>query len=207
MASSYAEGISDWNGLTSGLIGAVVGGLIAGLFSLWAVNKQVSSTRLIDKERLENEIEGIVQAICDEIETIYNAYESSGGKLVEELGERQGLLMYYYVDEDYFTMYNSNASVIGKIKDKELRSAIVTTYNKAKMLLDSFRLNNRILSRYDELIVLSYKGKDQYDMALADHERTKLVVNAAAIKKRHNEAKESVLKLLKLVDERRRKSQ
>jgi len=190
------------SGLLSGVFSAVIGGVLTGLFSLVAVGKQVKSTRQIDRERLEEEIDGIIQAIYDEITTVYKAYEQSIGVLVEALKQKEIFTTYYYVTEDYFTIYNSNASVIEKISDRELRSLIVETYCKAKMLLDVFELNNNILSRHHELVILSYKAKDEYDMALASREETKLIVNATAIRKRHNDLKICINRLIQHIEKR-----
>ena len=59
-------------------------------------------------------------------------------------------MAYYQASEDYFTIYNSNAHLIGKIEDDSLRSEIVRTYSRAKGLLDSLRLNNSFVSGYEE---------------------------------------------------------
>ena len=64
-----------------------------------------------------------------------------GGR-VEELPDGQPLDFYYPLTQDYFTIYNSNAATIGRIKDCDLAEAIVVCYNKCKKVVDGFKYNN-----------------------------------------------------------------
>lgn len=203
ISSASAADVTNLSNLLSGFLGAAFGGLIAALSSLLAVKKQAKFTRQIDKERLDNEVEGVIQSIYDEIETVYGGYIQSIGRFVEELKPGGSLMVHYHVSEDYFTIFNSNAVLIGKIDNSELRSLIVNTYTKGKMLLDSFRLNNDILSRYEHQSILYYKGKDEYDRDLANHESVKLVLIASKIRERHVDALESAKRLLKCIELRK----
>lgn len=46
---------------------------------------------------------------------------------------------------DYFTVFNTSASQLGRIKNDELRSKIITTYIEAKFFYDSLKTNTKIL--------------------------------------------------------------
>ena len=56
----------------------------------------------------------------------------------------------YSVGTDYFSVFNSNTSNIGKIKNGELRTCIINLYVTAKFFLDSIVTNNNILSDYEK---------------------------------------------------------
>jgi hypothetical protein len=69
----------SWESLLSGLIGAVIGGVLTGLFSILAVNKTEKHNR---ESRVENDtklLKGLLQALHDELESIYERYQESMG--------------------------------------------------------------------------------------------------------------------------------
>ena len=80
---------------------------------------------------------GILQAIHDEIETLWDNYMDGIGHHTEALADGQPLNIYYPVTQEYFTVYNTNAFFIGRIRDHDLRKLIVSTYSKARGLIDS----------------------------------------------------------------------
>lgn len=95
----------DWNTLLTSGIGALIGSaltLLATYFShRWEVAKQ--------KEKDDQIIMSVLQAIHDEIETLWNAYMEGIGKETEALPDGQPLNMFWPVTQDYFTVYNTNA--------------------------------------------------------------------------------------------------
>lgn len=91
------------------------------------------------------ETKGVIQAIYTELSCLWIIYRD---EFMEEWGNLppgEALRIYYPLTQDYFTIFNSNSSQIGQIPHEELRTAIVKAYLSAKGLVDSHRLNNRIL--------------------------------------------------------------
>lgn len=85
----------------------------------------------------------------DEIETLWESYIVGVGNNLAALPENQPLLTYYPVTQEYFSVYVGNAILIGRISDTELRKSVVSTYAMARGLIDSYRLNNELLQKFE----------------------------------------------------------
>ncbi|NOX28250.1 MAG: hypothetical protein GXP21_08740, partial [Gammaproteobacteria bacterium] len=143
----------DWVtlGATFGaaIIGAIVGGFIAGHFAIKATNKSFEHQRTHADENESKLITGVLQAIHDEMETIYERYQETMGAKLESLQDGAALLCYYPLISDYFTIYNGNSSLIGRIPDNDLRKQIIKTYTMTKGMADSFRMNNDLVGKFE----------------------------------------------------------
>jgi hypothetical protein len=64
----------------------------------------------------------------------------------------------YAVGFDYFTIFHSNAFLIGRIDNVELRRLMVQTYTHAKGLIDSYRLNNSMLEKHAQTAAVAQIG-------------------------------------------------
>lgn len=142
----------DWTQLWEQMVSAapaLVGAVIGGLFTLRAAKK--AAQREADKERRADEkiVQNLLDALGVEIQALWGFHMKRIGTNVEKLPAGQPLLQYYPLTQDYFTIYNSNASAIGSVKDDELRKAIVITYNKCKKVVDGFKYNNDLLKAGD----------------------------------------------------------
>ena len=127
----------DWSTFGSAITGALLGGLITGWFALRSTDKAYKNQL---KQACENEdklIKGVLQAIHDEVETVFERYQETMGAGLESLKEGEPLLMYYPLVSDYFTVYNGNSFLIGRIPDNDLRKQIIKTYTLAKGMIDS----------------------------------------------------------------------
>jgi hypothetical protein len=52
---------------------------------------------------------------------------------------------------DYFAIFNTSASQLGKIKSTQLRSLFISIYIELKYFYDALKTNTKILTKYDEL--------------------------------------------------------
>jgi hypothetical protein len=100
-------------------------------------------------------VNGFLQAVHDEIETLWTGYQSNVGNRLEALVDGQPFLYYYPVTQDPFTVYNTNAFLIGRVSDPDLRRLIVMTYARGRGLLESFRLNNDYVGKFDHWHLMS----------------------------------------------------
>lgn len=97
----------------------------------------------------------------------------------------------------YFTIYNANAFFIGKIKDHDLRKKIVATYSKARGLIDSFRMNNELVQKYEYAFVLAQESQTPIHQTTAQARYQSLIQYSEALKIRHAELKSIVSELLR----------
>jgi hypothetical protein len=78
-----------------------------------------------------------------------SAIKKRWGARLESLRENEPFNFYYLFASDFFSVYNSNASLIGRINDNGLRKQIIKTYILSKGMVDSFRLNNALVHKFE----------------------------------------------------------
>ncbi len=175
---------------------ALLGAMVGGYFTSKAADKAHKHQQALSQEIETKKIQGLLQAIHDEMETVYGRYQETMGLEVENLNETAPLLIYYPITEDYFTVYNGNATLIGRIPDNNIRKKIVKTYTLGKGFIDSFRMNNALVRQLEHWQgeYLRKQNLDHQSM-VAQHEK-QLIDYAKDIKKSHHELKEAVNDLL-----------
>jgi len=138
------------------LLAAIIGGWIAGRYAVHAQKHAVKEQRAIDLEAERRAVNGTLQAIKPELE-VFNA--ELVGDLKRKFGdwdkqkprneqqdEREPFAI-PPVTHNYFIVYDLNAGMLGRITKAELTKKIVTTYARAKSLMDAV---NFYSPRYQE---------------------------------------------------------
>ena len=169
----------DGDALLSSAVGAFIGSALtlAGVYySHWLAKRQSSQK---DAEH----ILGLLQGIHDEIETLWEGYISSVGAHAEALQDKNPLMVFWPITQDYFTIYDTNAFFIGKIKDHDLRKYIVATYSKARGLIDTYRMNNELLQRFEYAAILAEESQTQVHQINAQARYQSLVQYASQDRK------------------------
>ncbi len=187
----------DLNSLFSGLLGAVAGGLITWVSSRLAVKETGKQTQRLQAANDARTLRGLLQVLHDELESVQERYQETMGKEVESLQDGQPLLFVFPVTNDYFAVYNGNASQIGRIENNDLRKSLVQTYVLAKGLVDSFKLNNEYLSKYEHWSMIAGTTKLPLHQQNADNYYRELTNYARRIKKSHETTKTSIKDLLR----------
>lgn len=187
----------DWYTFGSAISGAIIGGLIAGFFALRSTQKSFDNQRKHADENEEKLIKGVLQSIHDEIETIIDRYQETMGARIESLGKGEALSFYYPLVSDFFTVYNGNSFLIGRIPDNDLRKQIIKTYTLAKGIVDSFRMNNDFVSKWEfaEKLYAETKSDVHKEQAIAHY--ASLIDYAETLKESHKSLKAEVATLLR----------
>jgi len=187
----------DWIPFASAIGGAVIGGLITGFFALKATNISFRNQRRHVDENEKKIIQGLLQAIHDEIETIYDRYQETMGSRIESLNENEPLNFYYPLVSDFFTVFNGNSFLIGRIPDNDLRKQIIKTYTLAKGMVDSFRLNNDLVGKFEFANkIFQETTKDIHKQQVAAHYAA-LINYAKTLKETHQSLKNDANQLLR----------
>lgn len=181
----------DWNSVVS----ALVGGAIAGFFSLRAVDRSAKKDSEMRKKEEESLLNAFLLSIRDEVDTLWNRYMWGIGEELEKLPENQPFLWQYPLTQNYFSVYDNNSSLIGKIKEDNLRKLIIITYTQAKGLIDSYRFNNEMVKTYEDFSLRQTSNPTFGEKVEA--ELAALIRYAEGIKKQHNEIRENIVELLK----------
>jgi len=187
----------DWVTFSSAIGGAITGGVIAGFFSLKATQKAHDNQVQHAQENEEKIISGLLQAIHDEIETVFDRYQDTMGARVESLDDGHGLTYYYPLVSDFFNVYNGNSFLIGRIPSNDLRKQIVKTYTLAKGIIDSYRMNNDLVSKWEFSEKLYAESQQDVHKNQAIAHYGALIDYAKTLKESHKELKLSVASLLR----------
>lgn len=187
----------DWNTFGSAISGAIIGGIIAGFFALISTQKSFDNQRKHADENEEKLIKGVLQSIHDEIETVIDRYQETMGSRIESLGKDEALYFYYPLVSDFFTVYNGNSFLIGRIPDNDLRKQIIKTYTLSKGMVDSFRMNNDLVSKFEFSKKLYAETKSDVHKEQASAHNASLIDYAEALKESHKNLKAEVATLLR----------
>jgi hypothetical protein len=187
----------EWVSLLAGVLGAIAGGCIAGYCSLKAITRSHNNQLVLAKTHEEQTISGLLQAIHDEVETVFDRYNENMGVQLEALRDGGIIGMYYPLVSDFFNVYNGNGFLIGRIKDNDLRKRIIKTYTLGKGMIDSFRLNNDLVSKLEFANKLYNESKQEVHQKQAAAHYAALVDYAKSLKSGHYLFKQEVSGLLR----------
>ena len=187
----------DWLTTFAAIGGAVSGGIITGIFSLKATDKAFDHQRRHTAELEARTIAGFLQAIHDEIETVMDRYQEAMGVQIESLKDGEPLSIYYPLVSDFFTVYNGNGFLIGRISDNDLRKQIIKTYTLAKGIVDSFRMNNDLVGRFEHARKIYEETKQDIHMQQATAHYNSLIEYAKTLKESHQVLKAEASSLLR----------
>ncbi len=173
-----------------GFISALIGAVVGGYFTLKATDKAIREENAKEDRQEEKEVQNLLDALGVEINALWSFHMRRIGEVVEQLAENTPLMIYYPLSQDYFTIYNTNAAAIGRIKEAPIRESIVVTYNKCKKVVDGFKYNNELIKDFKQ--------------SAAPEVKQDLITYAYLIKSDHFELKGYIEQLLRLLNERQR---
>lgn len=132
--------------LLAALIGALIGGLLTVLANWISHRLQCKAA-----DRAEDTlINGFIWSIHTEVTAIHARYMETFGEVVRTSLDNTAFNYHFLIQEDYFTIFNNNSALIGRIKDKELRDKIINTYSNAKGMVDTLRQNGVTVKQLEE---------------------------------------------------------
>ncbi len=178
---------------------AILGGLVTGLF---AVLTMLISLRRSDNRRKDEEqqsVNNFIQSIHDEIESVLERYQNAVGARVQSLEQGHPFLLFYPVTSEYFTVYKSNANLIGRIQNHDLRRQIIQTYIIGQGLIDSFRMNNQLLTKHELAQRTADLTRDEGDIDWAAAHYNQLVNYGMGLKTLDYDLRESANQLLRML--------
>lgn len=166
-----------------------VGSLAAIIAAIWIYAKQYGDKKADD----ENETRAFVQAIRDEVETVWNDYSEQTGALL--LATQAG---HYYdvfvpILSDGLIIYQGSPARVGRIDDDELRKLIVTAYVGLTGHFNSIFVNNQMMAELEQMHSFSDVPNQAQRIA---NRKNALVAYADALKRNHNDLQGKVKALL-----------
>ncbi|MGX1927283.1 hypothetical protein C9I98_26195 [Photobacterium sanctipauli] len=173
-------------------LSALIGGG-ATLSGVWIANWFQEKAR--NKQQAEY-VQGVLNGLHAELESLWLKYDERMGSEIEQLKEDTPLAVYWPITQDYFTFYSANANALGHVPDKELRHSIVNVYGELKSLVDSYRMNNALVEKFD-FAYARYQSEPSNvnEHALVSAQNT-LTDYAKSLKSSHESCKKQIKPLL-----------
>jgi hypothetical protein len=133
------------------LIGAVIGGLMAGRYALRTQKQAAKDQRQRDLEIEQRAVKGTLQAIATELKVLKASALDPLDKHLKDLtkarelaARREGPEPHPFVksriEKNYFIIFESNAAMLGRINDEQLRREIISVYGFANGLIDELNV-------------------------------------------------------------------
>ncbi len=156
----------------------------------------------------------VLRAIRCELEALDDLYYAGIGADLTKTAEGSPLKVRFALDEDFFTVFNSNAVHLGKI-DSRIAKEIVKVYALVKGQVENLRINNILLDEFDRLEqarteLLSNVFSSDFVAKVAAHTKgagarkeqihNQLILHARLLKKHQALVKEEYLTLCSLLD-------
>ena len=185
--------------ITVELLSALLGGIIAGIFSLLAIKWQLSVERNLRKDETDKKINAILCALYHELKVSWELYMLNVGDLLEK--EPGGSSFNYTISmtEHVYVIYDANAQFVGLIPDFLLRDKIIGTYINLKALKDAYLFHNQFIDSVAEAgAINSREGTPGTANVVLIKERV-FKDSAAKLRHSHANAKESVSEILELL--------
>ena len=194
------------------LIASIVGGLIAGYFSNRSVGKTLEVQEQRDEKHQQGIIQGVLEAIYEELNAIYGVFNLPKRKKVwkefednlnfwnqtkglKDFPDEDKPFFHYHfpISVDFLIVYRSNANFIGRINNSDLRRKIVQNYMSIQLLLSYYEENNTLCDRYDE----AQRGDQE---RLIDLFRSQLQKLASVLQSNQNSCNKSMDELIKMLE-------
>ncbi|MDD7805414.1 MAG: hypothetical protein PUP46_07620 [Endozoicomonas sp. (ex Botrylloides leachii)] len=177
--------------LTS-ILSALIGGLITGFFTLRAVKSTFENQKKQSNKEEKKITSSLLQGIHDELETIGEGYKKQIGSKLDELEDNEPMLDYAPLSGDYFPIYNGNTLIIGRIQDNNLRKNIIKTYHIGTSMIDSIKMNNYIISKYEHACILYNSANTEVNKHHRDAYYAVLIKYASLLKEGHQMLLDSI---------------
>lgn len=181
---------------------SVISGLAGGGFALLGVYFTLKGHRQRDKDRQEEIIRGVLEAIYEELKEMYNLLDSSVVELSWKAFENGSSSYYNYAfifSKDYSIVFRSNANLIGQIKNSDIRHGIVTIYKVSDVIMGEYEKNSELLVQYT-------KASKTGQRELASELYKQLRDFAPELREMHKFSKKSIREFMHMLEEEKKES-
>lgn len=186
----------EWQDLIApiaALIAAVIGGKMTADSSRKSVSQTLKGQERRDKERQQQLILGVLEAIHEELNEFWKDHTKGVGEYWDEKFEKKGYFSAHIeISSNYCIMYNSNANYIGQIPNSELRREIVKVYMLLGELISGYKLNTRALIDLE-------KAGDAGNTKAYDEIKNALRKNGRKLREEYYALSTSIKNLLKML--------
>jgi hypothetical protein len=153
--------------IDGGALSAFGGAFIGGVFVIiggWLVHYWQQKAR---KEKEREILRNVLRALELEFEEFWESYKISLGLIRSEYpkGEHE---VFYFIKQEYFTVYKGNVHMFSQLHDKELQRLIIQAYMAFSSLLDKIESRNKTINRKEEYLRLNISSNEEIYLKQAE---------------------------------------
>ena len=176
--------------LFSGFLGVILGGLLTGWLTYKFNKKHVDE--LERKERI-----ALAKTLRAELSSLWKRYMNVSGKVIENWDQQEPpLIGMIETRQDYFTIFNNSANLLGLFKPEDSQK-IIEAYINGKAFLEELIHYGNLTTRYTE-------ADSGFDSRQKCDERLKISPQISGyfkyLKERHNEVEKLIEETTTLLD-------
>ncbi|WP_432697669.1 hypothetical protein ACQUQP_04780 [Marinobacterium sp. YM272] len=147
--SMPSEGV-DWMGVAINFSAVIIGAIVGGIATLMQARRSFEHQQSLLKQQALNSETSLLEALKSELKAVSKQYMESIGDELDKHPESEPFNFYFPLYSSYFSIFDSNATTIGLVRNGNLRDKIITAYSAGKGLIDSYQHNNMLVQRYDD---------------------------------------------------------
>ena len=125
------------------IIQPMIGVIIGAVVSIYTTKSQNDNQFRLQKDKEKTEADAVKNAILAELKSLKFIIEAEFSSKLYENTETFNYII--PIRQDYFAIYHSHLTEIGKISNQKLQTQIVNLYSIAKYFLDNFQTNNELI--------------------------------------------------------------
>ena len=168
-------------GTVSSLIATFIGAGAGYYASSKATQTAFENSLKLQEQNQKDLIRGFLLGIQTEIQALLFMYQLEfGTSELETLEEGMPFLYYYPTSQNYFTVFENNAALVGQIPDDELRDLIIKIYLCARSVINTHIYNNALIEKRNDLLILQSHTKNstlQKRIDAANHDLDEYGIN------------------------------
>lgn len=143
-AISGAHSMAVFNSPELGSV--IIGGLLAGSFSLFVLLSTIWWDRKKKTDDEQAQARRLCMVLSEELATIWESHDRAVGTMLNEVDISKGKIFgMYKIEQDYLASYNNNTDKLGLITNDKVRKKTAALYVKIKGTIDSFSMYNELL--------------------------------------------------------------
>jgi hypothetical protein len=160
--------METWIGWIFSFVAAIIGGLIAAWAALRAQKQAAKDQRQRELESERRAVNGTLQAIAAELMVLKTRNFEVLARTLENRANTavKAPLAVTYTEPNRVTVFESNAGILGRIEDAELRAKIIYVYELIRGLIDTLNANSREFERWRSLPGSSFTKLEAAEMLL-----------------------------------------
>jgi hypothetical protein len=121
------------------------GSIAAVVAAFLVADRQHKNQLLMEEKRSLDQEHRMLLSFRSELESLTAAIRTRMDEAIATSEPDKAVLVRYPVQEDPFAVYRGMVQNLGFIQDHQLRNAIITTYARARGLIQTFRYNNQLI--------------------------------------------------------------